>query len=227
MNVNETTVWAADLLPGELKISTRRVLQGFPEFTVADIFLGTSPGSSEPEDRNDESDESDASGAVGVAETVAFTLDAATIDPGLVTDDGADLRVEFVTVTSGHSAIAADLVVAAATMIAQDPHLRSPQPGLLMPDLGWHVDKTITAKHGLLIPPFLWEDGVPRVHEVDRDGRPSTGGAHDWTHPGRMTVVAQLVMLTDEEFTIATDQGPDAVQQVVLNAGTDLNDVWR
>ncbi len=212
MNLEETTFWAGDLLPGEPRTSTRRVVQGFPEFTVADVPIG---GREDPED------------PTAPAETVAMTLDAARIEPGLVTDDGADLRVEFITVTSGHTRAAADLVCAAATMIAQDPHRRSPQPGLLMPDLGWHVDETMTAKHGLLIPPFLWEDGVPNVHEIDYGGRHGGGTSHDWTHPGRMTVVAQLVMLTDAEFAVATSQGLGAVQQRLLDAGTDLNDVWR
>jgi len=156
-----------------------------------------------------------------------MTLDAARIEPSLVTDEGADLRVEFVSVTSGHSRAAADLVAAAATMIAQDPHQRSPQPGLLLPDLGWHVDESITAKHGLLVPPFLWEDGVPHVHEIDFGGRHGGGQVHDWTHPGRMTVVAQLVMLTDAEFSTATAQGLGVVQQELTSAGTDLNNIWR
>ncbi|KAH8391702.1 hypothetical protein KR215_011927, partial [Drosophila sulfurigaster] len=85
----------------------------------------------------------------------------------------------------------------------------------------------MTAKHGLLVPPFLWEDGVPNVHEVDFGGRHGGGGEHDWTDPGRMTVVAQLVMLTDAEFAVATSQGLGAVQRSLLDTGTDLNDVWR
>lgn len=212
MDLKETTYWSSDLLPGDPTTTTRRVVQGFPEFTVADVSIG---GPGDPED------------PTAPAETVAMTLDAARIEPGLVTEDGADLRVEFVTVTTHHSRAAADLVTAAATMIAQDPHQRSPQPGLLLPDLGWHVDETMTAKHGLLIPPFLWEDGVPHVHEVDFGGRHGGGTSHDWTHPGRMTVVAQLVMLTDEEFSVATSQGLGAVQQQLTDTGTDLNDVWR
>ena len=42
-----------------------------------------------------------------------------------------------------------------------------------------------------------------------------------------MTVVAQLVMLTDGEYSAATSQGLGLVQQQLLDAGTDLNDVWR
>lgn len=215
MNLEETTFWASGLLPDGLRTDTRQVQQSFPEFTVAEVFIGAgAPGAA-----------ADVWG--DPAETVAMTLDAARIEPGLVTGDGADLRVEFITVTAGHSRIAGDLVVAAATMISQDPHQFSPQPGLLLPELGRHVDATMTAVHGLLVPPFLWEDGVPRVHEVDFGGRHGGGQAHEWTHPGRMTVVAQLVMLTDAEFRTGTREGFDVVQQQLLAAGTDLNDVRR
>jgi hypothetical protein len=209
VNLQETTYWAGDLLPGDPEISTRRVNTGFPEFTVAAVPLG---GASDPEVPE---------------ETVAMTLDAARIEPGLVTADGADLRVEFITVTSGHTRAAADLVTAAASMVAMDPMQRSPQPGLLLPNLGWHVDETMTAVHGLLVPPFLWEDGVPHVLERDASGRHSSGPRQEYTHPGRMTVVAQLVMISEPEFRIASEKGVGALQQVLAVNGVNLNDVWR
>ncbi|MDN5581383.1 MAG: hypothetical protein ACTH2Y_09575 [Corynebacterium sp.] len=208
MNLEETTYWVGDLLPGEVTTSRRRVSQSFPEFTVAEIHLG---GEDEAAD----------------AETVAATLDAARIEPLLVTEDGSDLRVEFITVTTGHGRAAADLVMAAATMISRDPIQLSPQPGLLLPKLGWHVDDTITAQHGLLVPPFLWEDGVPNVHEVNFGGRHGGGSQHEYTHPGRMTVFAQLVMLTEDEYRVAVDGGPGAVQQMLATSQANLNDVWR
>ncbi|MEJ6550617.1 hypothetical protein PQI66_13800 [Corynebacterium sp. USCH3] len=208
MNLEETTYWLADLLPGEFTTSRRRVSQSFPEFTVAELRL---------------SDDGDADGA----ETVAATLDAARIEPQLVTEDGSDLRVEFITVTTGHGRAAADLVMAAATMISKDPIHFSPQPGLLLPKLGWHVDDTITAQHGLLVPPFLWEDGVPNVHEVNFGGRHGGGTQHEYTHPGRMTVYAQLVMLTEEEYQVASEGGPTAAQQMLATSQANLNDVWR
>ncbi|MGV0869836.1 hypothetical protein [Corynebacterium kalidii] len=208
MNLEETTYWLADLLPGEFTTTRRRVSQSFPEFTVAELQLG---------DGGDEAD----------AETVAATLDAARIEPQLATEDGSDLRVEYITVTTGHGRTAPDLVMAAATMIAADPVQRSPQPGLLLPDLGWHVDESITARHGLLVPPFLWEDGVPNVHEVNFGGRHGGGTHHEYTHPGRMTVYAQLVMLTDDEYRVAVDGGATAAQQMLATTQANLNDVWR
>lgn len=207
MNLDETTYWLSDLLPGEFTTSRRRVSASFPEFTVAELNLG-----------------GDGSGG---AETVAATLDAARIEPGLVTEDGSDLRVEFITVTTGHGRTAADLVMAAATMISKDPGHFSPQPGLLLPKLGWHVDDTVSARHGLLVPPFLWEDGVPNVREVNAGGRHGGDSYHEYTHPGRMTVYAQLVMLTDDEYHVAEQKGPVAAQQMLVESQADLNDVWR
>lgn len=214
MNLEETTYWVGDLLPGEFTTSRRRVSQSFPEFTVAEIHL-------------DGEDEAADSADAAEAETVAATLDAARIEPLLVTEDGSDLRVEFITVTTGHGRAAADLVMAAATMISRDPIQLSPQPGLLLPELGWHVDDTITAQHGLLVPPFLWEDGVPNVHEVNFGGRHGGGSQHEYTHPGRMTVFAQLVMLTEDEYRVAVDGGPGAAQQLLATSQANLNDVWR
>jgi len=40
VNLKETTYWASDLLPGEPTTTTRRVVQGFPEFTVAEVNIG-------------------------------------------------------------------------------------------------------------------------------------------------------------------------------------------
>jgi hypothetical protein len=84
LNLEETTYWLADLLPGEFTTSRRRVSQSFPEFTVAELRLGDNGGEAGGEDDG--------------AETVAATLDAARIEPQLVTEDGSDLRVEFITV---------------------------------------------------------------------------------------------------------------------------------
>ena len=95
MNLAETKQWVSDLLPGEFTTSRRRVNTGFPEFTVAELTLGgTGDGFG--------------GGVAGTAdaETVAVTLDAARVEPDLVTDNGADLRVEFITVVSGRPVMA-------------------------------------------------------------------------------------------------------------------------
>ena len=49
----------------------------------------------------------------------------------------------------------------------------------------------------------------------------------DSTHPGRLTIVAQLVMLTDEELAIAQTDGVAAVQERLVREGVDINNIWR
>ena len=78
------------------------------------MFLGDAPSSQNgtPQEGDDEP---------VLAETVAMTIDAGRMESGLETEDGSDLRVELLTVVSGHDDTAADLLAHAATMISQDP----------------------------------------------------------------------------------------------------------
>ena len=185
----------------------RQVSDSFPEFHVAAAHLLT------PKPDGTTADE-----------TVSMTIDMGRVETNLVTQDNSDLRVELIMVNAGHNGVGADLLAAAATMVAEDPIYRSPQPGLTLPELASHVDGSITARHGLFVVPFVWDNGVPHVHEVAHDGESS---ASDFTHPGRFTVPTQLVMLTDEELTIAERDGVEAVQEHIINAGVQLHDLWR
>ncbi|HIW95653.1 MAG TPA: suppressor of fused domain protein [Candidatus Corynebacterium gallistercoris] len=211
MNPEETFVWASTILPGEPTFASHRVAESFPEFAMAQVEL--------PENE------------ASPAETVIMTVDAARIEPGLETEDGSDLRVELITVVAGGGGVAKKILAHAATMISQDPFHYTPQPGTLLPKMTQGIDENITTPHGLLVVPFVWADGVPHVHEVASSG----GGRHakqdtpevEFTHPGRLTVVAQVVMLTDEEYEIARTQGVEALQQHVVATGVNLNDVYR
>ncbi|MDK8870365.1 suppressor of fused domain protein [Corynebacterium macclintockiae] len=170
-----------------------------------------------------------------LAETVAMTIDAGRLESGLETEDGSDLRVELLTVVSGHDDTAADLLTHAASMISQDPGHWPPQPGTLLPDVVQQMDadseRKITARNGLLVVPYVWDDGVPHVHEVTSGGasRHSKEGDTDveFTHPGRLTIVAQLVMLTDEEAELAQTAGVAAVQERLVREGVNINNIWR
>ena len=212
INTEETYIWVEGLLPGEPTIARRKLGDSFPEFAMAQLLLGS------PE--------------TGDAETVAMTLDASRIDPALETEDGSALRVELLTVVEGHGGVAADLLAHAATMISEGPHDRPPKPGTLLPNVAQGVEG-VTARHGLLVVPFVWDEGVPHVHEVAHESRgrhakQSDGPAEaELTHPGRLTVAAQLVMLNDEELDIARKQGIEAVQAHLVQHGINLNNVYR
>ncbi|MBC2682432.1 suppressor of fused domain protein [Corynebacterium anserum] len=213
MDQKETLAWIADLLPGSPQVKTYTAGQSALPVNVATVVVG-----------------SDVEGHEGNAETVAMTLNASQIDPQLETEDGSDLRVELLTITTGKGSTAAELLAAAVTTIAQNPHVHSPQPGTFLPNLGDHIQQKITAKHGLLLAPYVWEEGVPHVHEVassGKRGKNKTGEHIEFTHPGRLTVPAQLVMLTDAEFELATTSGLNAVQEHIAKKGVNLNDVWR
>lgn len=210
MNLQETRVWVEGLLPDPVTVTARRIGEDQPAFTVAEASLG--------------------GGDTGEREeTVAMTVDAARIDPGLRTEDGSDLRVELLTVVVGHSARAGEIICAAAAMIHADPVAYSPQPGTFLPDVAHAVDGSITAKHGLLVVPFVWSDGVPHMHEVQQGGR--RGKNHharvEFTHPGRLTVPAQVVMLNDKEFMLAQAEGLEAVQRLMAQEQTDVHDIYR
>lgn len=216
------------MLPGEPTIARRRINDSFPEFAVAEVFLGDAPT-----DQNPSSHE----GAVEavLAETVAMTIDAGRMESGLQTEDGSDLRVELLTVVSGHDDTAADLLAHAASMISQDPTHWPPQPGTLLPDVVQQMDaeseRKITARNGLLVVPYVWDDGVPHVHEVTSGGASRHSKEDDadveFTHPGRLTIAAQLVMLTDEELELAQTAGVAAVQERLVREGVNINDIWR
>lgn len=42
-----------------------------------------------------------------------------------------------------------------------------------------------------------------------------------------MTVYAQLVMLTEDEYRVALSGGPGAVQNLLAISEANLNNVWR
>lgn len=200
------------------------------------MFLGDAPSSQNgtPQEGDDASQEGGDDEPV-LAETVAMTIDAGRMESGLQTEDGSDLRVELLTVVSGHDDTAADLLAHAATMISQDPGHWPPQPGTMLPNVVQQMDvdaeRKITARNGLLVVPYVWDEGVPHDHEVTSEGagRHSKEGETDveFTHPGRLTIVAQLVMLTDEELALAQTAGVAAVQERLVREGVNINDIWR
>ncbi|MCZ9304603.1 suppressor of fused domain protein [Corynebacterium sp. c9Ua_112] len=199
------------------------------------MFLGDAPTGQNHTPQEGGAGSAESGDEAVLAETVAMTIDAGRLESGLETEDGSDLRVELLTVVSGHNDTAADLLAHAASMISQDPGHWPPQPGTLLPDVVQQMDadseRKITARNGLLVVPYVWDDGVPHVHEVTSGGasRHSKEGDTDveFTHPGRLTIVAQLVMLTDEEAELAQTAGVAAVQERLVREGVNINNIWR
>lgn len=166
-------------------------------------------------------------------ETISCTADAARIDTGLRTDDGLDLRSEVVMAAIGKPGEVEQLTAAAATMLSEPGNRLTAQPGSYLPGIARRVNPGLPVQHGVLVVPYIWPDGVPHVREVAADDGESVG-AHaasepklEFTHPGRMTVITQLIMITQAEFLLALTDGIDALQQKLVEAQVDIRDLRR
>ncbi|MDK8450160.1 hypothetical protein [Corynebacterium mastitidis] len=148
---------------------------------------------------------------IGVAEfgkqSIACTTDFARVDTGLQVDGEStptDVRSELFTVIDGSVIPAVRVLGAAVDVLRKNAAVLPAEPGTMLPDLAhrsgvlmdqFGFDSGITVLHGLLVPPFMWGGPVPQFTEEAGDvhGEGITPGA------GRLTVMLQLIILTDEE----------------------------
>ena len=68
----------------------------------------------------------------------------------------------------------------------------------------------IRDRHGLLREPEVFAQGTPLVRE-----------------PGRITLLLELIALTDEEFGIASEQGYPVLERRLRRRGVDVKDWCR
>lgn len=87
-------------------------------------------------------------------------------------------------------------------------------PGTVIPDLieqlGLATDSTITARHGWLHEPRIFDQGTPMLRTDDR-----------------LTLLLELVMLTDDRLDIAHNRDLDAVETRLRRRGTNVADLRR
>lgn len=145
---------------------------------------------------------------LGDGQRVAVTVGFADVDTGLVTvEDGTDVRSELIIV--GRATQEQLTAVLRAAVRAFEGGDLPAQPGTLLPLLD--ADLTdVSVAHAICVPPYLWGGEVPRVTEEER-----------------LTVLLQLVMLTDAEYAYAAEEGAVALQQALGEAGIDLLDWHR
>lgn len=124
-------------------------------------------------------------------------------DPG---SPDTDVRCELVCAAEGPSPERRAMAVAGAwNSLAA---LGAPaQPGVLLADLV--DDPELNVHHGLLRDPQIFERGTPHFKE-----------------PGRMTLLLELVLLTDDEFEIVTEQGFEVFERRVRRRQAELGD-WN
>jgi len=141
---------------------------------------------------------------LGDGQTVAVTLGFADVDTGLhAIEEQLPVRSELIVVAR---ADAAELETVLRAAVGKFTGVLPAQPGTMLPQL----HRVGSVEHALFVPPYLWGGETPRVTEDER-----------------LTVLLQLVMLTDAEYAYAVEEGPGALQQALGEAGIDLLDWHR
>ncbi|MDN6460872.1 MAG: suppressor of fused domain protein [Corynebacterium flavescens] len=147
--------------------------------------------------------------ALDGGQSLAVTTAFADVDTGLQhAEQGIDVRCELLAVARASQEDVATAVNAAADMLERAGGVLPAQPGVLLPG-GGDVAKH-GVHHGLLIVPYLWGGQTPQVAEEKR-----------------LTLVCQLLMLTDSEYAYAVEEGVGAFQEAVAEQGIDLLDWSR
>ena len=146
--------------------------------------------------------------AQGLAATCGFS----EVDTGLALegDTGTDVRCEMVVHAGVDTQLLGAALGAAATMLLE---LGVPaQPGVLLENLLDRVDLPdgVSVRHGWLREPRLFERGTPQVAE-----------------PGRVTLLLELTLLTDDEYEIASTQGEAVLERRMRRRGATMADWHR
>ncbi|WP_254048677.1 MULTISPECIES: hypothetical protein [Corynebacterium] len=146
------------------------------------------------------------------AEGIAATCGFSEVDTGLAleSETGTDVRCEMVVHAGVDKQLLGAALGAAATMLLE---LGVPaQPGVLLEHLLDRVDlpEGVSVRHGWLREPRLFEQGTPLVRE-----------------PGRLTLLLELVLLTDDEFAIASEQGGAVLERRMRRRGAAMADWHR
>ncbi len=143
---------------------------------------------------------------------LAATVGFSAVDSGLVTEEApaTEVRCELVCTADQPAFVLGTAVVAAGRELES---LGVPaQPGVLLEGLFDRLDIAgePTVRHGYLREPHLFERGTPTYSE-----------------PGRVTLLLELVALTDEEFGIAREQGAFVLERRLRRRGVNVGDWCR
>lgn len=162
---------------------------------------------------------------IGVAPVLpaAVSVGFSEIDSGLVVDDpaagspdagaAADVRCEIICAADGATPQQRVMAVAGAWNTLVTAGIPG-QPGTALP--GLVNDPALTVHHGLLREPQIFDRGTPLFNE------PATDDA-----PARMTLLLELVLLTDDEYDIAAEQGLEVLERRLHRRQTHLGDWAR
>ena len=159
---------------------------------------------------------------VGVAPVLpaAVTVGFSEIDSGLVVDDPdadstglTEVRCEIICAADGATPQQRVMAVAGAWNTLVNAGIPG-QPGTALP--GLVNDPALTVHHGLLREPEIFDRGTPLVNEPATDNTPA-----------RMTLLLELVLLTDDEYELAEEQGLEVLERRLRRRQTSLGDWAR
>ena len=164
--------------------------------------------------------------AIGVTPVIpaAVSVGFSGIDSGLVVDDHeadgtrvapvTEVRCEIICAAGGATPQQRVMAVAGAWNTLVNAGIPG-QPGTALP--GLVNDPVLTVHHGLLREPQIFDRGTPLVNEPATDD-----GA-----PARMTLLLELVLLTDDEYELAEEQGLEVLERRLRRRQTSLGDWAR
>ena len=159
---------------------------------------------------------------IGVAPVLpaAVTVGFSAIDSGLVVDDPdadstglTEVRCEIICAADGATPQQRVMAVAGAWNTLVNAGIPG-QPGTALP--GLVNDPALTVHHGLLREPEIFDRGTPLVNEPATDNTPA-----------RMTLLLELVLLTDDEYELAEEQGLEVLERRLRRRQTSLGDWAR
>lgn len=161
-------------------------------------------------------------------EDAALTNGLADIPTGLTVDaQPLELRCELLLAGNPGTEILTQTLTAVASLVATQPEAYPLQPGTVIPMIGTRarLSRRITVRHGVFVPPFMWGGQSP--HMTEQPGDVHTHGASASSRLGRMTVLLQILMVTDAELNLIESSGAAGLIDQLLSANTDLMDWTR
>ncbi|MDO4909569.1 MAG: suppressor of fused domain protein [Corynebacterium sp.] len=156
-------------------------------------------------------------------EYACATADFSQVEFGMETEgpDGRKVDVRPEIMTLGYPEFnLVQLLNDTATLLTLSHGALLPQPGTVIRG----ITAEYNACNGILIAPYVWEQGVPQMYE--EPGKVGSDRPTDQTR-GRLTLLVQLLLLTDEELEFGLTNGMPALQEELERRGVDLLDLNR
>ncbi len=236
MNREETSFWAGTFLPGEVKETE---VEAFLEGDTAGVV----------QQGAGDQDWAVLRGGLTLltTEDAALTNGLAEIPTGLTVDAAPlELRCEMLLAGNPGTDILAHTLTSVASLVATQPEAYPLQPGTVVPMIGAraHLSRSTTVRHGVFVPPFMWSGQCPNMteqpgdvhtHQLSADHALRGGNTEPASRAdsaqtsaglGRMTVLLQILMITDAELELIEDKGTAGLIDELLSASTDLMD-WQ